>query len=121
MQLTWLLLYSPEYYRAHSGVWQQFEQSLKLSGPDPGIAAKRIDMIIAHDMLDRLHDIRQPTAIVVGELDVVTPPYLSEELRQRIPKSELHLISGAGHTVYVEKPDAFFEVVRGFLGRVILP
>jgi aminoacrylate hydrolase len=118
MHLALLLLYSPAYYRAHSEVWQTFVQSLKVAAPDSSIAAKRIDMIIAHDTLGRLKDIKQPTAIVVGELDVVTAPYLSEELRQHIRHSELHLIPGAGHTVYVEKPDVFFQIVRGFLGKL---
>jgi pimeloyl-ACP methyl ester carboxylesterase len=35
-----------------------------------------------------------------------------------MPGAELVVIEGAGHFVYLEKPDAFFQPVRRFLGRV---
>jgi 3-oxoadipate enol-lactonase len=53
---------------------------------------------------------------VVGELDVITPPHLSEELHRHLPGAELHVVPGAGHAVFVEQPDAWFEVVDRFLG-----
>lgn len=114
MQLTFLILYSPSYYRDH---WEPFVRQLKANPPDPSISAKRIDMILAHDILDQLKRIHQPTCIVVGDMDVVTPVYLSEELKRHIPQSELNVISGAGHSVYAEKPEEFFKTVQTFLHK----
>lgn len=115
MQLASLILYSPSYYREHWEQWQEFARQIKKHPPDRDIAVKRIDMIIAHDILDRLAEVRCPTRVVVGNLDMVTPVYLSEELRDCIPGSDLDVISGAGHSVYAEKPAEFFAAVRQFL------
>ncbi len=118
VELALLLLYSPAYLRAHWDEVQQIERQQKANPPNVTIAAKRIDMIVAHDALDRVKDIRQPTCIVVGDGDVVTPPYFSEELKRHIPHAELHVIAGTGHFAYLEKPDAFFKPVREFLRKV---
>lgn len=116
MQLAFLMLYSPSYYREHWEQWQEFARQVEEHPPDASIAARRIDMIVAHDLLGRLGGIQCPTSIVAGDLDMVTPVYLSEELRAGIPGSELHVIPGAGHSVYAEKPAEFFATVRQFLG-----
>lgn len=113
-----LFLYSPGYIREH---WEEFraaEERARTSAPDVPAAVKRIDMIIAHDALDRVKDIRQPACIVVGAMDMCTPVYFSEELRRHMPGAELVIVEGTGHFAYLEKPDAFFTPVRRFLGRV---
>ena len=117
VELAMLMLYSPAYLRAHWDEVQQLERQAKANPPDVRIAAKRIDMIIAHDALDRLKSIRQPTCIVVGDGDMVTPPYFSEELQRHIPQAELHVIPGTGHFAYLEKPDLFFKPVREFIRK----
>ncbi len=115
VELALLLLYSPAYQRAHWDEVMRVERQQKESPVNVPIAVKRIDMIIAHDVLDRLKDIRQPTAIVVGDADAVTPPYFSEELKRHIPHAELHVMQGVGHFVFLEQEEAFFQTVRGFL------
>jgi aminoacrylate hydrolase len=117
VELTLLLLYSPAYLRAHWDAVAEMERQLAASPPDLAAAAARIDMIIAHDALDRLKDVRQPASIVVGDQDVITPPYFSQELKRHLPHAELQMIPGAGHLVQLEAPDLFFEVVRGFIAR----
>ncbi|MGA2039842.1 MAG: alpha/beta fold hydrolase [Bryobacteraceae bacterium] len=118
MQLAFLILYSPVYYRAHCEYWEPLMRQLSAHPPDTSVAIKRIEMIVAHDAFDRLGEIRIPTCIVAGELDVVTPVYFSQELNRQIPHSELRVIPGAGHSVYAEQPDAFFGIVDDFLRRV---
>jgi aminoacrylate hydrolase len=112
-----LFLYSPAYLRAHWDEVVQVEAALKATPPNIPVAVKRIDMILAHDVLDRVKDIRQPTSIVVGELDMVTPVYFSEELRRHMSHAELHVIPGTGHFAYLEKPDLFHQTVRDFLRK----
>lgn len=121
VELGTLLLYSPAYLRAHWDEVMQNERRAKANPFNLPVAVRRIDMIIAHDALDRLHGIRQPTGIVVGDLDVVTPLYFSEELKRHIPQAELHVLQGAGHFVFLEKQEIFFQTVRGFLRKVGAP
>jgi aminoacrylate hydrolase len=117
LELGNLFLFSPGYLRDHWDDVLQMERNLKASPPSIPTALKRIDMILAHDALDRLKHLRQPTSIVVGELDMVTPVYFSEELKRHIPQAELHVIEGTGHFVFLEKAEAFFQTVRDFLRK----
>jgi proline iminopeptidase len=50
------------------------------------------------DNLDKIKDI--PTYIVQGRYDVVCPMKSAWELHQGLPKSQLHIISDAGHSAY---------------------
>ncbi len=117
-QASNLLLYSPGYIREHWEAFQAAEERANANPPNVAAGVKRIDMIIAHDALDRVKDIRQPACIVVGALDMCTPVYFSEELQRHMPGAELVVIEGTGHFAYLEKPEAFFTPVRRFLGRV---
>jgi 3-oxoadipate enol-lactonase len=63
----------------------------------------------------RLDEIKAPTLVVVGEVDRVTPPPLSEDLAGRIRGARLARIRGAGHISNVERPGEFNQTVREFL------
>lgn len=116
-----LFLYAPGYIREQWDQFQAAEERMKANLPNVPAAVKRIDMIIAHDVLDRVKDIRQPACIVVGAQDVCTPVYFSEELKRHMPGAEMVVIDGAGHFVHLEEPEAFFASVRRFLGQIPRP
>jgi aminoacrylate hydrolase len=84
---------------------------------DREIALKRIDMLMAHDTLGRLRDIRQPTLVVSGDLNLCTPLPLSEELAGNIPNASLVVLHDAGELIDVEKPTEFFQAVHSFVTR----
>lgn len=69
------------------------------------------------DQRDRAAKIDVPTLILVGEEDQVTPPTLSEELRELIPQSELHVIEKAGHLANAEQPHVFNSAIESFLSQ----
>jgi pimeloyl-ACP methyl ester carboxylesterase len=70
------------------------------------------------DAAERLSEVKVPALVVVGEHDRLTPPSLSEELSAGIPAAQLHIVPGAGHMLPLEKPDAYNELVRTFVGEV---
>ena len=72
------------------------------------------------DALDRLGAIRVPTLLVAGDQDKNFPPTVAEEIQQRIPGSELKVLSGAAHLGSVEQVHAFNEMVGEFLQRAVL-
>ena len=51
-----------------------------------------------------LPSITAPTPILVGEHDAITPPKMAQMLHEKIPKSKLVQIAGAGHVSTMEKP-----------------
>ncbi len=73
---------------------------------------------VACDKFDRMRDIAKiscKTLIVVGADDKMTPVKYSQYLHEKIANSTLVVIPGAGHSVMVEKHQAFSETLRTFL------
>ena len=70
------------------------------------------------DQRDRVRDIGCPVLVLCGSEDRITPPSLSEDLKDRIPGSALVEIAGAGHLSNAEQPAVFNRVVRAFLEGV---
>jgi 3-oxoadipate enol-lactonase len=59
-----------------------------------------------------------PTLVLVGNQDILTPRGDSEEIADRMPNSELVVISGAAHGFMVEHASTFNRVLLEFIGRV---
>ena len=72
------------------------------------------------DVRSRLQTISVPTLVVVGRFDMITPVEFSEEIKARIPNSELIIFENSGHMPGVEEPDAFQEHVYRFFSSRIL-
>lgn len=61
--------------------------------------------------------VQQPTLILCGALDQMTPVSYSTFLQQTITGSELHLIDGVGHMPLVETPAAVTALIERFLAQ----
>lgn len=68
-------------------------------------------------MADLLSTISVPTAVIVGNQDILTPRADSEELVSRIPTAELIVLSGAAHGLMIEHASTFNRVLGDFLAR----
>ncbi|HET9014289.1 MAG TPA: 2-succinyl-6-hydroxy-2,4-cyclohexadiene-1-carboxylate synthase [Thermomicrobiaceae bacterium] len=62
----------------------------------------------------RLGELALPVLLVVGELDVKYVA-LAREMAAAIPDARLAVVPDAGHSVHLEQPAAFAEIVLGFL------
>ena len=69
------------------------------------------------DVTARLDQVHCPVLVMVGENDMVTPVAMAREIQQAIPGAELAVVAGAAHLANLEQPDAFNEVLSGFLQR----
>jgi aminoacrylate hydrolase len=112
-----LFLFSPRYASENPQRVAAWVERAAAQPGEPEIAVKRIDMIMAHDALARLGDIRQPVLVVCGSDDFCTPLHMSKEIARAIPGAELKVLPGAGHFVYLEQEHRFFDTVRAFVGR----
>jgi 3-oxoadipate enol-lactonase len=74
--------------------------------------------IAALDLTDRIHQIRVPTLILVGESDQGMPVEMSRAIQERVHESELSVIPSASHLANTEQPGAFTQAVTAFLHRV---
>jgi aminoacrylate hydrolase len=70
-------------------------------------------------LTQRLHEIRVPTCVIVGEQDILTPVSQSARMAERIAGAELHVIPGCGHITFTERPRETADVIRAFLGGIL--
>lgn len=52
-----------------------------------------------------------PMQIVFGDQDQITTPEANRLVASERPQAPVHVIAGAGHAVYIEKPDAFNSIL----------
>jgi pimeloyl-ACP methyl ester carboxylesterase len=77
------------------------------------------DADLVHDTLDRLGGIVAPTTVIVGDQDLLTPPWQGRTVAERIPGAEFHLVGGAGssHSMHVERTEDWLDLVLAHLKR----
>ncbi len=83
-----------------------------------GIAGDLMAMAARPDSLSLLDQISCPTQIIVGELDLPTPPSDAKLMADRIPDARLTIIPGAAHLANLEQPELFNETVRSFVSTL---
>lgn len=72
---------------------------------------------IRNNLGEELNQIKQPTLLVWGNNDTITPPFVGEEFNKLIPNSELHFIDKCGHAPMMEVPAEFNTVLSAFLSK----
>ena len=83
-----------------------------------GISRATLGVITRQGLEEELAKIRVPTLVMVGDLDVATPPDLARHIQERIAGAKLVTIPGAGHTSTVEEPAAVNAALASFLATV---
>ncbi|MBL7761196.1 MAG: alpha/beta hydrolase [Sediminibacterium sp.] len=72
---------------------------------------------IRNNLGEELNQIKQPTLLIWGNNDIITPPFVGKEFNQLIPNSELHFIDKCGHAPMMEVPEEFNQILDGFLQK----
>ncbi|HZE86010.1 MAG TPA: alpha/beta fold hydrolase [Puia sp.] len=124
------------------GDYEFIRKKTELTFYDPGIATKElVDEIyetvnirmkaikiislaksaIRNNLGEELNQIKQPTLLIWGANDAITPPFVGREFQRLIPNSELHLIDKCGHAPMMEKPDEFNAILHKFLRKLNEP
>lgn len=81
----------------------------------PDAFARQADALRGHDALDRLSEITAQTLVIVGDQDLLTPPWAARQVAQAIPGAQLQVLEGGGHCLFWEIPDTFNRAVIEFL------
>ncbi|MEO9222112.1 MAG: alpha/beta fold hydrolase [Mycobacteriaceae bacterium] len=115
------IAFSPELLNSEQ-FGPMMEQMLPLFPSTPGQVATTVeqwDADLAHDSLDRLDQITAPTLVVVGEQDLLTPPWQGRAVADRIPGARFELFTGPGssHAVGLERAEEFGTLVLDFLAE----
>ena len=76
---------------------------------------------IRNNLGEELNQIKQPTLLVWGNNDTITPPFVGREFQRLIPNSELHFIDKCGHAPMMEVPAEFNLILHNFLTKLNQP
>ena len=76
---------------------------------------------IRNNLGEELSQIKQPTLLIWGNNDTITPPFVAREFNRLIPNSELQFIDNCGHAPMMEVPDQFNSILDGFLNKLREP
>ena len=70
---------------------------------------------IRHNMANDLPEMHQPTCLIWGKQDTVTPPEVAEDFHKLLPDSDLFWIDKCGHAAMMETPKEFNEILCKWL------
>ncbi|MDO8995853.1 MAG: alpha/beta hydrolase [Sediminibacterium sp.] len=72
---------------------------------------------IRNNLGEELNQIKQPTCLIWGNNDTITPPFVGKEFNKLIPNSELHFVDKCGHAPMMEVPAEFNSILSAFLDK----
>jgi 2-hydroxy-6-oxonona-2,4-dienedioate hydrolase len=72
---------------------------------------------IRNNLGEELNQIKQPTCLIWGNNDTITPPFVGKEFNRLIPGSELYFVDKCGHAPMMEVPEEFNKILGQFLAR----
>jgi len=91
------------------------EQLFGRGQPDMAALRAGLDILRDADLRSELTHIRQPTLVIAGERDKLTPPAASHFLAQNMPSARAVEVAGAAHAPFLSHPEIFVGHVSGFL------
>ena len=91
-------------------------QSLMMRGvPDMAALQAGLFMLRDVDLRDELADIHQPTLVVAGDRDTLTPLPASQYIAEKLLDARFSAIAGAAHAPFLSHTEAFVKRVTEFL------
>lgn len=117
MELLQLWIFAPPFY--DTGM-EELKEGQQGAATNPAPQSQngfegQLDACIHHNTVDRLHQIKVPTLITVGRMDIFTPPPFSDILHEKIAGSTLVTFPTGGHVHHWEDLERFNQVTTEFL------
>jgi pimeloyl-[acyl-carrier protein] methyl ester esterase len=84
---------------------------------EPDVAALKggLEILRDTDLRAELVNIMQPTLLIAGERDMLTPQAASEYMAHTMPNTQLEVIGGASHAPFLSHREQFVTAVQKFL------
>ena len=89
---------------------------------DDGIHAEGLEALLSAmrgfpDPAEDAPRVQAPTLLITSDQDLLVSRESAERLARAIPDCRHELVEGCGHTVPIEAPDAWRELVLGFIAE----
>ncbi len=97
---------------------RQAQQRQRLSNRAQGLAnsLRGVGTGEQPSLQDQLPTLAIPVLLIAGELDAKFCT-IARQMEQQLPYATLHIVPGAGHTVHLEQPDLFAQLVKQFCAK----
>ena len=112
--------YSADFIKKNKANFQKREEELRQQLP-PVFYKAFARLIRAFKKLNitgELKKIKCPSLIISAEEDIIKPPKYGKIIADNIKNSEFHIIKGAAHAVFTEKPDEVNKLLNDFLKKI---
>jgi pimeloyl-ACP methyl ester carboxylesterase len=118
-QMMPMIFYNKQIYGSEAAIDMMFAR--RVTAGDGFTIQRIIESILrGEDVLDdKLAGIKQPTLIIWGREDLLTPLAMGERFKQGIPRSELVVFDKCGHVPQLEQAAQFNATLLKFLGTDI--
>lgn len=110
-----LLLFPPEFRRAHAAGFARVAAQAKDHPHDAAAIAARLDAILAFDARPLWPEIKRPTLVIVSRDDQIMPAWFGIDAARAISGARLVEFDGGGHMFPESRAEAFLEAVNAFL------
>jgi len=116
MELLQLWIFAPPFYEYGMNDLREGQDGAR-NNPTPQTQngfEGQLDACINHDTVSRLKQIKVPTLITIGDMDIFTPPAFSKLLHNGIQGSEYVSFPGGGHVHHWEDLERFNKTTTEF-------
>lgn len=114
------VIYSPAFYREHSGWMENRRKLLKPIFSDPGFISSMVRLTNSaadFDVTELLPGVQAPTLVVSCQEDYLTPLEEQRRIADLIPDSQYVVIPHCGHASMYEQPVLFTSLALGFINN----
>ena len=102
--------------RTAARVRAELQQALVRGGAaHPEALAWGLERLRVGDLRTQLAQVKKPALVIAGRDDRITPPAAARALAAALPKGRYRSLAGAGHVPFLSHPEAFANLLRGFL------
>lgn len=108
---------SPDFERSEPALALLYRQINAINPPRPRGLLGPPPPGYRGSMHETLSGLGVPVLYVVGEHDAITPPEMIREAASLVTRAQIHVIAGAGHSCYFERPAEWNAVVERFLAE----
>lgn len=110
-------VFTPESFTAKPEAVKAIQSTIERTAPI-SLCGTTLALAARTDTSSSLPGITVPVLIMVGDRDLLTPPSVSQAMKEKIPNSELHLIPNSAHLSNIENPEVFNKHLMEFLGKL---
>lgn len=91
------------------GMWMMGGTVRLLQRSGPGVLHNDLNACNTYKLGGSAAKVTCPTTLILGELDMMSPPKRAQKLVEDIPNSTVNEVIGSGHMLMAEKPDEVLE------------